>query len=77
MGQEMLRCAQHDTALPYYCALANESYRRHVPVCVTLNISLQERHHFLPHKMVNFSTVDIGIFLYYTGLDTQMALITA
>jgi hypothetical protein len=23
------------------------------------------------------STVDIGIFLYYTGFDTQMALITA
>ncbi len=38
---------------------------------------LQERHHFLPHKMVNSSTVDIGIFLYYTGFDTQMALITA
>ena len=26
---------------------------------------------------VNFSTVDIGIFLYYTGFDTQMAFITA
>ena len=71
----MLRSA--DTALPYYYALANEPYRRHVPVYVTLDISFLEQHHFLPHKMFNFSTVDIGIFLYYTSFNTQMALITA
>src|SRR2546427_8915697 len=37
----MLRCAQHDRALPYYCALAIEPYGRHVPVYDTLNISLK------------------------------------
>jgi hypothetical protein len=38
---------------------------------------LQERHHLVPHPMGNLSTVDIGIFLSYTGFDTHMALITA
>ena len=33
--------AQHDSAIPYYCALAIEPYGRHVPVYDTLNISLK------------------------------------
>jgi hypothetical protein len=54
----MLRCAQHDTALPYYCALAIEPDERHIPVDVTLNISFLERHHVLPHTMVNSRAIE-------------------
>ena len=36
---------------------------------------LLKEHHLLRHKMVNHSIVDVGLFLYYTGFDTQIAVI--
>ena len=48
-------------------------YLSHKMACIYQELLL-EGQHLLPYKMVNPSTVDIGIFLYYTGFELVLTL---